>query len=288
MGFLPAPSSRSFDLGRSFNTVLGRGRTVTLGGRTFITFKPAEFDGREGWRVTVRRLWRPVTMLERKIFAAPPSTTPGTPPHVPNPRALERPSPPPDRSVNSTPLTEPQSGVLLAPQLPDQKPYGSELLDPVEEESAVLRYDTPTGIVSECSLDSLIRSVRSGQRSAQCRVWEEHNRHSGRDDLHHHQPHSWLAKARRRGELVLGDLKEEAEGQDASSSSSVARAMVAIGAVEPPGSFSASTTTTAAESSPSTDKNTFDAECGSGEALGKASRDPALDRGDQDRLPLGT
>ncbi|KAG8957213.1 hypothetical protein FRC00_004323, partial [Tulasnella sp. 408] len=85
------------------------------------------------------------------------------------------------------------------------------------------------------------------------------------------RPHSWLAEVRGWEELVLGDLAEEAEGQDVSSSASAARAMAGMGELKSPGLFSVSTSTTAAESSMSgsTRKNTFDEERASGEVFGK-------------------
>ncbi|KIO20750.1 hypothetical protein M407DRAFT_29644 [Tulasnella calospora MUT 4182] len=85
------------------------------------------------------------------------------------------------------------------------------------------------------------------------------------------RPHSWLAEARGWEELVLGDLAEEAEGQEVTSSSSAARAMAGMGELKSPGLFSVSTGTTAAETSlsGSTRKNTFDEERVSAEAFSK-------------------
>ncbi|KAG9020895.1 hypothetical protein FS837_007770, partial [Tulasnella sp. UAMH 9824] len=85
------------------------------------------------------------------------------------------------------------------------------------------------------------------------------------------RPHSWLAEVRGWEELVLGDLAEEAEGQDVSSSPSAARAMAGMGELKSPGLSSVSTSTIAAESSMSrsTRKNTFDEERAGGEVFGK-------------------
>ncbi|KIO18625.1 hypothetical protein M407DRAFT_31735 [Tulasnella calospora MUT 4182] len=104
---------------------------------------------------------------------------------------------------------------------------------------------------------------------------------------------SWLTEVRGWEKLVPGDLAEDAEGQEAEGqevtfSSPVARVMAGMGELKSPSFFAVSTSTTATKPSlsGSTRKNAFDEERVGGETFGKAAFDGP--RGNWGSLPLRT